>query len=84
MTGEGPFTDAYTVMSHWGANHGAISVGHIGGELIALASLLRVPVEMHNVPAERVSRPTAWMRFGGQEPQAADYLACKTYGPLYR
>ena len=64
----GIVSGTYTVMSHWGANHGAISVGHIGGDLIALASMLRVPVEMHNVPSERVSRPTAWMRFGGMEP----------------
>jgi L-fucose isomerase len=83
LTGQGPYADVYTVMSHWGANHGAISCGHIGGELISLASMLRIPVDMHNVPAERVFRPSAWLRFGGLEPQAADYLACKTYGPLY-
>ncbi|MBW3622311.1 MAG: hypothetical protein KY468_02755 [Armatimonadetes bacterium] len=71
-------------MNHWGANHGAISHGNIGGELIALAAILRIPVEMHNVPAERVFRPTAWMRHGGMDPQGADYRACQTYGPLYR
>ena len=60
-----------------------ISAGHIGGEMIALASLLRIPVEIRNVPAERVFRPTAWMRFRGMEPQGADYLACQMYGPLY-
>ncbi|GAB4452778.1 MAG: L-fucose isomerase [Armatimonadaceae bacterium] len=84
VTGQGAFTDAYTVMLHWGANHGAISYGHIGGDLITLASLLRIPVDMHNVPAERVFRPSAWARFGaGMDPVSADYRACQTYGPLY-
>jgi L-fucose isomerase len=84
LTGEGPFNDVYSVMNNWGANHGAISYGHIGGDLISLASLLRIPVDMHNVPAERVFRPSSWARFGAMEPQAADYRACATYGPLYR
>lgn len=84
LTGEGPFIDVYGVMNAWGANHGAIAYGHIGGDLITLASMLRIPVDMHNVPAERVFRPAAWNRFGAMEPQSADYLACKTYGPLYR
>lgn len=84
VTGQGAFTDAYTVMLNWGANHGAISYGHIGGDLITLASLLRIPVEMHNVPAERVFRPSAWTRFGsGMDETGADYRACATYGPLY-
>ena len=84
VTGQGAFTDAYTVMLHGGANHGAISYGHIGGDLITLASLLRIPVEMHNVPAERVFRPSAWARFGsGMDETGADYRACATYGPLY-
>jgi L-fucose/D-arabinose isomerase len=83
LSGEGPFTDVYSVMNAWGANHGAISHGHVGGDLITLASMLRIPVEMHNVPAERVFRPSAWARFGGLEPQSADYRACATYGPLY-
>lgn len=84
LTGEGPFADVYSVMGAWGANHGAISYGHIGGDLISLASMLRIPVDMHNVPNERVLRPSSWHRFGAMEPQGADYLACKTYGPLYR
>jgi L-fucose isomerase len=84
LTGQGPFTDVYSVMNNWGANHGAISYGHIGGDLISLASLLRIPVDMHNVLAERVFRPSVWSRFGGLEPQAADYRACATFGPLYR
>ncbi len=84
LTGAGPFTDVYSVMNAWGANHGAISYGHIGGDLISLASLLRIPVDMHNVPNDRVFRPSSWARFGSLEPQAADYRACATYGPLYR
>jgi L-fucose/D-arabinose isomerase len=84
VTGQGAFADAYSVMLHWGANHGAISYGHVGGDLITLASLLRIPVDMHNVPAERVFRPSAWARFGaGLDPVGADYRACQTYGPLY-
>jgi L-fucose isomerase len=83
LTGDGPFKDVYSVMNAWGANHGAISYGHIGGDLITLASILRIPVDMHNVPDERIFRPSAWTRFGAMEPQAADYRACATYGPLY-
>jgi L-fucose/D-arabinose isomerase len=83
LTGEGNFTDVYSVMNAWGANHCVASYGHIGGDLIALASLLRIPVEMHNVPRERVLRPAAWNRFGGNTDTGADYRACQTYGPLY-
>ena len=83
VTGKGPFTDVYTVMNHWSANHGAISYGHIGADLIALASLLRIPVAMHNVPEEKIYRPSAWGLFGALEPQAADYRACTSFGPLY-
>lgn len=83
LTGEGAFTDVYSVMNNWGANHGAISYGHIGNELITLASMLRIPVDMHNVSADRVFRPSAWSRFGTTDVQAADYRACSTYGPLY-
>jgi L-fucose isomerase len=82
-TGSGPFRDVYTVMANWGANHGAISYGHIGADLITLASMLRIPVYMHNVPEERIFRPHAWAAFGANEPQGADFRACKTYGPLY-
>lgn len=84
LTGQGPFADVYSVMNDWGANHGAISYGHIGGDLITLAAMLRIPVDMHNVPAERVFRPNAWSRFGALEPQGADYRACAAFGPLYR
>ncbi|MCA1596853.1 MAG: L-fucose isomerase [Chloroflexi bacterium] len=84
LTGQGSFKDVYSVMNNWGANHGAISFGHIGGDLISLAAILRIPVEMHNVPEERVFRPSAWARFGTMEPQGADYRACAAFGPLYR
>jgi L-fucose isomerase len=83
LTGSGPFADVYSVMNNWGANHGAISHGHIGSDLITLASLLRIPVDMHNVPENRLFRPSVWSRFGGLDTQAADYLACRTFGPLY-
>ena len=84
LTGEGAFADVYSVMNAWGANHGAISYGHIGGDLISLASILRIPVDMHNVENDRVFRPSSWNRFGTSEPQGADYRACETYGPLYK
>ncbi len=83
LTGSRPFKNVYSVMAAWGANHGAICYGHIGGDLITLASMLRIPVDMHNVPDERVFRPSSWTRFGALEPQGADYRACKNYGPLY-
>lgn len=83
LTGDGVFKDAYSVMNAWGANHGAICYGHIGADLITLASMLRIPVDMHNVDSEQVFRPAVWSRFGAMEPQGADYRACATCGPLY-
>lgn len=83
LTGSGPFKDVYSVMANWGANHGAISYGHIGADLIALASLLRIPVTMHNVDEGQVFRPSAWAQFGAQDPMGADYRACANFGPLY-
>jgi L-fucose isomerase len=83
ITGKGAFTDVYSVMAHWGANHGAISYGHIGHDLITLASMLRIPVCMHNVEEEKLFRPSAWNAFGS-ETEGADYRACDTYGPLYK
>ncbi|MBE0679994.1 MAG: L-fucose isomerase [Bacteroidales bacterium] len=80
--GIGHFRDVYSVMSAWGANHGAISYGHIGADLITLASMLRIPVCMHNVPEGKVFRPAVWNAFGGDQ-YSADTLACRTYGPLY-
>ncbi|MGQ9616543.1 MAG: L-fucose isomerase [Spirochaetota bacterium] len=84
LTGSGPFRDVYSVMNNWGANHGAISYGHIGGDLITLASILRIPVCMHNVPPERILRPKVWGAFGDYDSKGADYRACKNFGPLYR
>ena len=81
-TGEGAFKDVYSVMSNWGANHGAISYGHIGADLITLASMLRIPVNMHNVSDDDVFRPSAWSAFGSDK-EGSDYRACETYGPLY-
>lgn len=83
MTGKGSFTSAYDVMNSWGANHGAISYGHIGADLITLCSMLRIPVAMHNVPEEKIFRPTSWNAFG-QEKEGQDYRACQAYGPLYK
>jgi len=81
--GGGVFRDVYSVMNAWGANHAAISHGHIGADLITLASLLRVPVFMHNVEAEQVFRPAAWNGFGTADPEGADFRACDAFGPLY-
>ncbi|MGJ8758936.1 MAG: L-fucose isomerase [Polaribacter sp.] len=81
-TGTGFFKDVYTVMAKWGANHGAISHGHIGADLISLASMLRIPVNMHNVSEDDVFRPSAWSAFG-ENLEGADYRACNNYGPLY-
>jgi L-fucose isomerase len=83
VTGAGAFRDVYSVMANWGANHGAISYGHIGADLIALASMLRIPVSMHNVPEEQLFRPSAWSAFGTADPEGADYRACTNFGPLY-
>lgn len=84
LTGEGAFTSVYSVMDHWGANHGSISYGHIGADLITLASMLRIPVSMHNVPADQLFRPRAWGLFGTESTEQADYRACETFGPLYK
>ena len=78
-----PFENAYEVMSHWGANHGAISYGHIGADLITLASMLRIPVCMHNVPGKDIFRPAVWNAFGSDK-EGQDYRACAAYGPLFK
>ena len=83
LTGKGPFKDVYSVMANWGANHSASSYGHIGADLITLASMLRIPVCMHNVPDEDIFRPSSWNAFG-MDKEGADYRACQTYGSLYR
>ena len=77
------FKTAYEVMNNWGANHGAISYGHIGADLITLCSILRIPVAMHNVEDKDIFRPKAWDAFG-MDKEGADYRACAVYGPMYK
>ena len=83
LTGHGAFRDAYAVMNNWGANHGAVSYGHVGADLITLASMLRIPVFMHNVDEEQVYRPSTWASFGTADSEGADFRACAAFGPLY-
>ena len=83
LTGEGAFKDVYSVMANWGANHGAFNYGHIGADLITLASMLRIPVCMHNVPEEKIFRPSTWSAFG-MDKEGADYRACANFGPVYK
>ncbi|MBQ9760692.1 MAG: L-fucose isomerase [Clostridia bacterium] len=83
VTGKGAFKTAYDVMNNWGANHGAISYGHIGADVITLCSMLRIPVSMHNVEEEKIFRPAAWNAFG-QDKEGADYRACSAYGAMYK
>ncbi len=83
LTGKGPFKDVYSVMANWGANHGAFCYGHIGADLISLASMLRIPVCMHNVNDDKIFRPSAWSAFG-MDAEGSDYRACENYGPIYK
>jgi len=83
LTGKGAFRDVYSVMNNWGANHGAISYGHIGKDLITLASMFRIPVPMHNIPEEKIFRPKAWASFGTKDLESADFRACENFGPLH-
>ena len=83
LTGTGAFSDVYSVMNNWSANHGAISFGHIGADLTTLAAMLRIPVAMSNVPAESVFRPHVWGLLGADDPTGADYRACRLFGPVY-
>lgn len=83
LTGTGAFKDVYSVMANWGANHGAFNYGHIGADLITMASILRIPVCMHNVAPEKIFRPAAWAAFG-MDQEGADYRACANFGPLYK
>jgi L-fucose isomerase len=83
LTGSAPFNDVASVMANWGANHGAISYGHIGDKLVTLAAILRIPVSMHNLTPERLFRPSVWSAYGAMESQGADYRACTSLGPLY-
>ena len=83
ITGKGAFVSAYDVMNNWGANHGAITYGHIGADLITMCSMLRIPVCMHNVEDKDIYRPSAWNAFG-QDKEGQDYRACNAYGPMYK
>lgn len=83
LTGKGAFKSVYNVMNNWGANHGAITYGHVGADLITLASMLRIPVCMHNIDEEKIFRPSAWAAFGS-DPEGSDYRACNNYGPIYK
>ena len=83
ITGEGAFTDVYSVMANWGANHGAFFYGHKGADIITLCSMLRIPVSLHNVCESKIFRPHAWAAFGTENKESADYRACANYGPLY-
>lgn len=84
LTGEGVFTDVYSVMANWGANHGSLSYGHIGKDLITIASMLRIPVSMHNISDNDLYRPHSWSAFGTKDLESADYRACAAYGTLYK
>lgn len=84
LNGSGAFTDVYSVMATWGANHGVTVYGHVGDRLITLASMLRIPVSMHNIEKERIFRPHSFTAFGTDNAQSADFAACKAYGPLYK
>lgn len=83
LTGKDAFTDVYSVMNNWGANHGAFNYGHIGADLITMASMLRIPVAMHNVEDSKIFRPSTWGAFGTKDLEGADYRACQNFGPLY-
>ena len=82
-TGEGAFRDVYSVMANMGANHGAFTYGHIGADILTLASMLRIPVYAHNIPDDQIYRPSAWGLHGTADPEGADFRACANYGPLY-
>lgn len=84
LTGKSAFTDVYTVMATWGANHGAFCYGHIGQDLITFASMLRIPVNMHNVDEDKMFRPSMWSSFGTADPESGDYRACAVLGPIYK
>ena len=84
LNNQGVYTTVYNVMNSWGANHGAICYGHIGADLITLASMLRIPVCMHNVQEEKIFRPSTWNAFGTKDLEGADFRACTSFGPLYK
>ena len=84
LTESGPCSSVYGLMNAWGANHAAFAYGHVGADIVTLASMLRIPVCLHNLPEEAVFRPHAWGAFGTADMESADYRACRTYGPLYK
>ncbi len=84
LTGKGAFKDVYSVMANWGANHGAFCYGHIGADLITFCSMLRIPVNMHNVDSDKIFRPSAWAAFGTEDLESADFRACRSFGPIYK
>jgi L-fucose isomerase len=84
LAGSGAFADTHSVMANWRANHGAFVYGHIGADILTLALMLRIPVNMHNVEKSKIYRPHAWSAFGTEELESADYRACQVYGPLYK
>lgn len=85
LNGSNGFSTVYDVMANWGANHGVTVHGHVGADLITLASMLRIPVSLHNVPTEKIYRPHSWASFGmGDDLTSTDYRACKEYGPMYK
>lgn len=84
LTGKGAFSDVYSVMANWGANHGVTVYGHVGADLVTLSSMLRIPVALHNLEDNQLYRPHSWAAFGTKDLEAADFAACKHYGPLYR
>lgn len=69
---------SFEYMSRIGPNHDGNSFGLIGADLLTLNAMLRVPVDMHNVPREDIFRPTFWDRCGGD-----DFRACEKLGPVY-
>ncbi len=83
LTGDNVFKDVYSVMNNWGSNHGVLTYGHVGDSFLSLASMLRIPVAMHNIPEERIFRPSAWAAFGTKCLEHADFQACKSFGPLF-
>ena len=84
LTGKGAFSDVYSVIANWGSNHAAVSCGHIGKELVTLASMLRIPVNMHNLSSNEIFRPASWSAFDTEHFTISDIAACKTYRPLYK
>jgi len=80
----GAFRDVYSVMANWGSNHGVFAYGHVGAQMLTLASMLRIPVSLHNVDDKDIFRPHSWSAFGTRDLESADYRACSVYGSLYK